>query len=368
LSPSDPPAGAARPPGGDASAAPRDEADFPTGEPGGAVDRPDADQPDGATPGRPGAGTFTIEGRRAPALFVVGWLATLVGIGTIAVALLSGGSAAAPFLLIGGLVVLSFGLTAGAGSQAIERRAIGARAYHGPSPLLVFAASIPISLVAVILIGLPMTLLGIAVDGPAGRLASVVAQACVYIGLIRLLVVDTGALTWGAMGVRRPDLSVLGDLAGGALWAAPAILLTIPIAAILSALLPVTPVSPLPPAGETAGFVVNLLAGAVVAPFGEEILFRAFATTAWAADLGPRRGLIRGALFFALAHVLTISGGTAGEALALAVIGFASRIPVAILLGWLFLKRRSIWAPIGLHAAFNALLLVLGEATVRSGV
>jgi membrane protease YdiL (CAAX protease family) len=31
-------------------------------------------------------------------------------------------------------------------------------------------------------------------------------------------------------------------------------------------------------------------------------------------------------------------------------------------------KRRSIWAPIGLHATFNAVLLTLGEVAARSGI
>ena len=38
----------------------------------------------------------------------------------------------------------------------------------------------------------------------------------------------------------------------------------------------------------------------------------------------------------------------------MAVVGFATRIPVALALGWLFLRRGSIWASFGLHAAFNA--------------
>lgn len=328
---------------------------------------PDA-QPTGAPPaGRPGSSTFTIEGRQAPALFVVGWLATLLGLGTILVAVLSGGAPASPVLLAVGLVLLSIGLIAGAGSQSIERRVRARTVYRGPSPLLVFAGSIPVSLLAVIVLGIPMALVGIAVDGPFGRLASVVAQALVYVALIRLLVVDTGALTWTDMGLRRFDGRAVADLAGGALWALPVIFLTLPIAAILAALFPVQPVSPLPPAGETVGFVLNLIAGAVVAPIGEEILFRGFATTAWARDLGARRALVRGALFFAFVHVLTIGGTGAGEAIGLAIIGFATRVPVALALGWLFLKRGSIWTPIGLHAAFNGILLVLGELAVRSG-
>ena len=40
---------------------------------------------------RPGASTFTIEGRTVPALFVLGWLGSVFGLGLIAIAFLSGG-------------------------------------------------------------------------------------------------------------------------------------------------------------------------------------------------------------------------------------------------------------------------------------
>jgi membrane protease YdiL (CAAX protease family) len=339
---------------------------------------PSADGPPTDPPARPGASTFTIEGRQAPALFVIGWLATIVGLGAVVVALLGGANPASPFLLIAGLVISSIGLVAGAGSQGIERRARGAGAYEGPSPFLVFAASIPVSLLVAVLIGIPLAIAGAAVDGPLGRLGSVIGQTVVYIGLIRLLVVDTGALSWAQMGLRRFDGRALTDLAGGALWALPVIALTIPVAAILTAVFPVQPVSPLPPAGEPIGIVANLIAGAIVAPIGEEILFRGFATTAWARDLGPRRALVRGAIFFAAVHVLTVAAATASEAFGLIVIGFATRLPVALALGWLFLhgwglggsrivRGGSIWGPIGLHATFNGILLVLGEAALRSG-
>ncbi len=196
--------------------------------------RPPADPP----PARPGASTFTIEGRAAPALFVVGWLATLIGFGAIFVALLAGGTPGAAILLAVGLAVLSIGLVAGAGAQGIERRSRADQPYTGPSPILVFVASVPVSLLAVVVIAIPLTIVGIAVDGPVGRLASVAVQAVIYVGLIRLLVVDTGALSWAEMGLRRLDRRALGDLASGALWAGPVILVTIPVAAILSAHLP----------------------------------------------------------------------------------------------------------------------------------
>jgi membrane protease YdiL (CAAX protease family) len=54
-----------------------------------------------------------------------------------------------------------------------------------------------------------------------------------------------------------------------------------------------------------------------------------------------------------------VGGATFNEAIAKAFIGFAVRVPVAFALGWVFLQRRSIIAPIGLHAAFNGLLLLI---------
>jgi membrane protease YdiL (CAAX protease family) len=316
---------------------------------------------------RPGTGTFTIEGRSAPGLFVVGWLASLVGIGTIVVALMSGESTAARVLFLAGLVLLSVGLVAGSGGQAIERRARATRSYTGPSPFLLFAAAIPISGLLLFLAGALLGVAGLPVDGPVGRLVSVSLQALVYVGLIRLLVVDGGSLGWADMGLRRPAAGVLAEMARGALWAAPVILATLPLAYLISRLIPVTPVSPLPPTGESVGFAINLLAGAVVAPLSEEILFRGFSTTAWMRDMGRDRGLVRGALFFAVVHVLTISGSTAGEAGGAALAAFIGRLPVAFALGWLFTRRGTIWAPLGLHAACNGLLLVLAEVAARSG-
>jgi membrane protease YdiL (CAAX protease family) len=314
---------------------------------------------------RIGMTTFTIEGRSAPALFVVGWLASLLGFGLVVVAVLSGGGPAWLGLVLVGLILLSVGLVAAAGSQGIERRARGVADYAGPSPLLVFAASIPVSVLVVLVVGLPLGLAGVPLDGPVGALLSVALQAVVYIALIRLLVVDTGALDWRAMGLRRIDAAAVGEMVGGALWALPVIVATIPVSLILLAIFPVTPESPLPPTGEAVGFAISLVAGAIVAPFGEEVLFRAYATTAWVRGVGVRQGIVRAALVFAVAHVLTTSGTSAGDAFGLAVVGFGTRVPIALALGWLFVRRGSIWAPFGLHAAFNAMLLVIAEVADR---
>ncbi|MGZ9160499.1 MAG: CPBP family intramembrane glutamic endopeptidase [Candidatus Limnocylindrales bacterium] len=340
-------------------------------DPGSPVER-DRPPPPPVEPPRLGAGTFTIEGRSAPGLFVVGWLASIVGLVAVVVALLAGQTLAATVLLVIGMLSLAIGLVAGAGSQGIERRArAGAGTdgrYTGPSPFLVFAASIPVTGLIVIGAGVLFDLVGVSVDGPLARLASVSISAGVYIALIRLLVVDAGALSWSGMGVHRPAGRAIAELATGALWAAPVIVATLPVAWLVTQLVPVTPTSPLPPTGETVGLAINLLAGAIVAPIGEELLFRGLATTAWARDIGERRGLIRGALFFAAVHVLTISGDSAGSAMGLALVAFATRIPVALALGWLFVRRRTIWAPVGLHAAFNAVLLIIAESALQSPV
>ena len=129
------------------------------------------------------------------------------------------------------------------------------------------------------------------------------------------------------MGVRRPGGRDLTEFGLGALWALPVLVATAPVALALTQLLPVTPVSPLPPAGESVGFALNLLAAAIIAPVGEELLFRGFATTAWVRGMGERRAIVRGALFFAVVHVLTISGSSAGEALGLALVAFAHARP-----------------------------------------
>jgi membrane protease YdiL (CAAX protease family) len=284
----------------------------------------------------------------------------------VAIAVLSGGGLRATILFMVGMLFLAVGLIAAAGSQGIERRARGTLPYRGPSPFLVFAAAIPVSILAVIVLSIPLVALSIPVDGPLGALLAVSVQAIVYVGLVRLLVVDTGALDWRTMGVVALDRRAIAQMGGGALWAVPVIFVTGIVAQVVLSVFPVTPTSPLPATGTAVGFVLSFVAGALVAPFGEEVMFRSFATTAWVKGMGTRGGLILGSLFFAFAHVVTVSGANAGDAFGLAVVAFVGRIPVAFALGWLFIRRGTIWASFGLHAAFNGLLLVLAEVAARS--
>jgi uncharacterized protein len=301
-------------------------------------------------------------------LFVLGWLASLIGLGAILIAAMAAPGGPGPILLIGGLIVLSVGLVAGAGGQAIERRARGGRAYTGPSPFLVFAAGIPITALVGVGIGALFGAVGIPVDSPGARLSAVVIQALIYIGLVRLLVVDTGALSWPQMGITRPTAASLRTFGVGVAWALPVFVATLAVVAVITPFVQARPDSPLPPAGELGGFLVNLLAGVIVAPIGEEIMFRGLATTAWMADMGASRAIVRGAIFFAAVHIIGLTGVDAGQAIAAAFVAFVARVPVALALGWLFARTGSIWAPLGLHAAFNGILLVLAEVATRFGV
>ena len=72
-------------------------------------------------------------------------------------------------------------------------------------------------------------------------------------------------------------------------------------------------------------------------------------------------------MLFVLAHVISIEGTSLGEAVGLIAVGALSRLPVAWVLGLVFVRRRSIWASIGLHATFNGVLLILAHLAITSG-
>lgn len=308
---------------------------------------------------------FTIEGRVAPGLFVAGWLATIVGAGVALIGFLSTGSVAGAVLFTIGLAVLSVGLFLLAGSQTVERRRAGL-AYGGPSPVLVLAAVVSTTYLAAIVIGVPLELVGArGLPRPVADLVGAIVQALVFVGVVRALVVASHAISWREMGFGIPAGAAVAAALGGAVLAVPIVLVTALLASVLVPLLGASPQSPLPPTGTLAGTVLHLIAGALVVPVAEEVTFRGMATTAWDRAAGARAAIVRGGLLFALAHVLFVGGGTFREAAALAVVAAAGRLPVAFALGWIYLRRRTIWASIGMHAAFNAILIVLGEMAVR---
>ena len=337
-----------------------------------AADPPSADEPPAASEppaptapqNRPGLGLFTIEGRAAPGLFVVGWLATILGFGVVVVGAFA---PSALFLYFVGPTLLTIGLVAGCGNQAIERRARG-EPYAGPSPYLVFAAMIASVYAIGYPVGLALSFLLGSADLPdyVVRFIGVALQALIFVGVVRLTVVGTGALSWAEMGWRRLDGQALRDLGTGMALGLPIFGLTSILAAVLVAVFQTVPEAPLPPTGVASGTIIQLIAGALIAPLAEETVFRGFATTAWNRTFGERGALVRAALLFALAHVINVSGDSLPQVGGLIVVGFVTRLPVAFALGWVFLRRGSIWAPLGLHIAFNGVILILAELATRA--
>jgi membrane protease YdiL (CAAX protease family) len=328
-----------------------------------------ADSPDGAPAAAPsrslGLTVFSLEGRRAPGLFVVGWLATLVGLALTATVAFGVPGLPGAVLSLVSLLALSVGLVLLAGSQTIERRAAGA-AYPGPSPLLVLIAVFIATRLLGFLVGIALLPIADRIPVELGDLLGVLLQAVVFFGVVRLTIVGPGVLAWREMGWLGDRAAALRAIAGGAVFAGPVILVTAVIANVAVDLAGATPPSPLPPTGTVSGLVLHLLAGAVIAPVAEELLFRGFALTAWRQLAGIRAAIVRSSIVFVLAHVLFVSGDTFGETVRVAAVAGVVRIPVAFALGWLFARTGSIWGPIGLHGAFNGILIVIAEIAARS--
>jgi membrane protease YdiL (CAAX protease family) len=311
-----------------------------------------------AGPARPGLRTFSLEGRAAPGLYLTGWLASVVGIGLLIVAAMAGGGVAAVVLLFGGLVALSVGLIGAAGAQAIQRKAEGRPGYPGPSPVLVFAAAVVTATLLVLVVAAIGRPLGLRGATPAGTLMGLLVSAAVYVGLIRLLVVGTGSLSWKDMRVQRPSRLARGDIALGAVFGVAVLYLTGLVALALLQVL-AQPPSQLPEATDLAGRLATLVAAALVAPISEEIFFRGFATTAWARAASPRRAIVQGGLFFAFGHILTLGAPSFAVGAQWALFAFLVRLPVSFSLGWIFLYRRSLYASVAMHVTFNGLPLLL---------
>ena len=326
---------------------------------------PSEDRPVAAS-AAPGLTTFSIEGRRAPALFVVGWLGVIASVGLASLALFGpAGTGGSIFWLITFLTA-SVGLILLGGSESIERRASGA-AYSGPSPLLVLLTALVVTQVAGFVVGLPLQAVASAIPREVGDLIAVGVQAIVFVGVIRLMVVGTGALSWRDMGFVGDRATALRGMTFGALLAGPMIVVTGVVTLVVVSIVGVTPESPLPPTGTALGAILHLVAGALIAPFAEELLFRGFALTAWRRTRGVRAALVRSSIVFVLGHVLFVGGDQFDDALKLAIVAGVVRVPIAFGLGWLFVRSGSIWASLGLHAGFNGFLIAVGEVYAAAG-
>lgn len=322
-----------------------------------------------APSGPPGAQVFTLEQRPAAGLYLVAWVLGIFGAG---LALVGSFGQAMPLIVLG-VLALGVGLAAGAGYQIVARRSRPSSAYRGPSPPLIFALVVVVVTIFGALIALLTGSRGLDVDRPEVFLVGLTIQVVAYVGLIAVFVVGPRALSWAQIANLRSGSrwQPTGDILFTTALMVPLTLIATVGGGVLALLLEVESESVLPVPETSADVLTLVLAAVVLAPIGEEVFFRGFALTAWLRDLGERSALIRSTVFFALVHVLNLQAapGEFADVAKQALVMMTVALPVAAVLGWLFL-RRGLLAAIAGHATYNGILLaffVVGQQLLPAG-
>ncbi len=307
---------------------------------------------------------FSLTGRPAPGLYAGAWFFAFVGAGFLAVALaasFSGNAVGAGLLVVGSFLAFFVAAVLASGYQTIVRRTtLDPQRYRGPSPFLVFAGVFAAANAA----GASVALAGFGAPlGTAGRaVASVAIVVPLYVLVVWFLVVREGALGWGEMGwpaTRRQLARAIVYVGYGAATTLPVLIVSVVLGWLLAAVFQVTPPALLPIPVTLTDWLVDIVVVVILAPLGEELFYRGFAQTAWTRDLGVGAAFVRAAVFFALVHAISTSGVDFSEGLRVALVAAVVRLPVSFALGWLFARTGSIAAPLGLHAGFNGLTLVV---------
>jgi membrane protease YdiL (CAAX protease family) len=310
--------------------------------------------------GPPGGGIFTLEGRTAPGLYLVSWVASVVGLVLVFLLGPLASSEIGRVLLVGaGAVLLTIGLAVGCGYQVVQRRDRHPERYRGPAPLLVFATYF----FALGLLGLAAVSGGLVDPAqPLGFVSIGALQALGYAIIVWLFVVRTGALSWSAMGWPTWQggraREVLGAIGVAVAVMLPTTFVMLILGGLLGLLLGVEAPDVLPTPGSSLEALAIATVAALIIPAGEELFFRGFALTAWLRDLGPRSALIRSSVFFAVIHIANITTDSFTEGAAQALLQTTVILPLGFVLGWLFLRRGMSGAIAG-HVTYNATLLFL---------
>ena len=321
-----------------------------------------------STASRPGL--LQLAGREAPALYVIGLLATVVG----ASALVAGIAGAGVALVVLALLLIGVGGIALSGASALQRRVdTPAAGWRGPGPLAIFWTTIPWALLAQLLVAALLTALSAAtaLSTPLGTLALAAASNLATVLIVGLVVVGSGAVRWRDLILATPAASPKtlpppdrrGGLTGDLFWGVALALPILSAAGLFATLVmngtglsaPVV----LPPTLNAVDLAANVLTAGLIAPIGEELLYRGVIAQAWARQSSARRAILFSAIVFAFAHTLTVGGTSVGDAASVAAVAFAVRLPLGIALGLLWIRRRSLVATIALHASYNLAIVAV---------
>jgi membrane protease YdiL (CAAX protease family) len=315
-------------------------------------------------------GLLQLAGREAPALYVIGLLTLVLG----ASALVAGFAGGGVGLAMLALVLIGVGGIALSGASALQRRVdTPVAGWRGPGPLAVFWTTIPWALLAQLLVAALVTSIGAAaaLTTPLGTLALAAASNLATVLIVGLVVVGSGAVRWrdlvlattAASPSTLPQPDRRGGLAGDLFWGVALALPILTAAGLLATLVmngtglsaPVV----LPPVMSGVDLAANVLTAGLIAPIGEELLYRGVIAQAWARQSSARRAILFSAIVFAFAHTLTVGGTSVADAVSVAAVAFLVRLPLGIALGWLWIRRRSLISTIALHASYNLAIVAV---------
>jgi len=343
-----------------------------------------------------------LKGRRSPRLYGLGLALGLPGIAALILYMIGVRAGfeletgpLAPWLIVETVsIAAAVGMIGSAVAQARQRRVDGWQDYNGPSPLLTLGALL--ALVTALELPLEVVLKSMSVDleSASATLAVVLVYLGAYVSLVHFLSVRTGAMTWhdvvsparlapssddwtgpgpapgwrpnwaGAIGSWRSQVS--GSRMGNVLVPLAMVLHLLIVSYMASALLMVglglhaSDISPeIPTPLGNVDRLLTIVAVAIVAPIGEEIFFRGYVTNAWARSVSRNSAILRASLLFALVHVANVTTTVGSVSWRVALFDFGARIPVAIALTWLYMRRRSIIASATLHAGYNGAITLI---------
>lgn len=345
---------------------------------------------------------FSLEGRASSRLYLLGLILGVPGLSALFVLWigarvglsLTGTPIPALLLVEAASIVAAVGLSAASLAQTRQRTKDGWKDYAGPAPLL--AGGALLALIACLSMPLEYGLAeaGIRPGVAVSTLLQVLLYLAIYVCVVHVLAVKTGALTWrdivrpqrlapgrdewtaapnppesvDAWGrpVRRWQSRVAGCVVGDVLWALALLLPLFVASVLLSALLSLALglrgsdiTSPVTTTVTDLDRWIAILAVAIIVPMGEEIFYRGFAANAWGRSLSRDSAILRAALFFAAIHVVNVTSTDAGLSLKAAVFNITVRIPIAVALTWIYMRRRSLVASATLHGSYNGLIVIL---------